>query len=326
MVNRKTVAAMAGVSTATVTRVTSGKGYVSEEARKKVEEAIKTLNYRPNQLAQNLRMQRSNAIAVIVEDIVNPYNSELIEKMAFEARKRGYALALYLLTDYEGRGGLAGVIDEICANRFAGVINITFGSRFEEVDIERLKSLNIPISVSNISMLKIDYEGPMREAYKLLKDRNCKRIAFINGMPDWFIRRDYRYIAYCKLNKEFGMEEDERLIVGGDYPRSKYFDLGYRGIEKLFEEGVEFDAVFCLTDIIAAGVINALNERGKKIPDDLPLFGCDNIQLSTMLTPPLTTIDECHKRIAEIYIKYILGEEQEYPVKLHTRLIRRQSL
>ncbi len=325
MVNRKTVAEMAGVSTATVTRVTSGKGYVSEEARLKVEEAIKKLNYRPNQLAQNLRMQRNNAIAVIAEDIVNPYNSELIERMSFEARQRGYVISLFLLTEYEREGGMQEIIDEICANRFAGVINMTLNS-YEEKDIERLRSLNIPISLSVTPIMRLDYEPPMREAYKILQEKGRKRIAFLSGAPSRFTGWDERYVSYCKLNKEFGMAEDENLILYGDYPKQQYFNFGYEAIHKLMKEKVEFDAIFCLTDIIVAGVINGLNEYGKRVPDDILIFSCDNIQLAPMLIPPLTTIDTNRKAIAEVYIKYILGLEQEYPVKITSRLIRRQSL
>ncbi len=336
MVNRKIVAEMAGVSTATVTRVTSGKGYVSEEARLKVEEAIKKLNYRPNQLAQNLRWKKSNIIAVIAEDILNPYNSELIEKMFFEARQRGYIISLFLLTEYERRGGLRGIVDEICANRFVGVINMALDYYFSEEDIERLGQLNIRMvnvpkltsqqSTSDFDMFRLDYESAMRDAYKILKQKGRKKVAFVSGVS--YIRAvgDPRYRAYCKLSREYGMTEDENLVIYGDYPVNKYPDLGYKAVQKLYDEKIEFDAIFCLTDIIAQGVIKGLQERGKNIPQDVSLFACDNIQLSEMISPALTTIDTLKKEIAEAYIKYIFNEEQEYPIQLKAKFIRRQSL
>lgn len=88
MVTKQDVANKAGVSTATVGRVISGKGYVSKEARERVEKAISTLNYRRNKLAYNLRKSKSNIIAVLVEDLLNPYYMHIVDAMARRAKKK----------------------------------------------------------------------------------------------------------------------------------------------------------------------------------------------------------------------------------------------
>lgn len=327
LVNRKAVAALVGVSTATVTRVTSGRGYVSEEARTKVEEAIRKLNYHPNQLARSLRMRKSNMIAVIAEDIVNPYYSEVIEAMITEARRYGYIVVLYILTEHVESEKLSDLIDEICNSLYAGIINLTL-IPFHKREIERISALNVPTInlAGEEELVDLDYEKGMREAFSILRGQGKKRIAFVSGTPWGFVKSDGRYLAYRKLLGEFGMEEDPRLIVDGDYPITKYFELGYRAVQKLHREGVPFDSVFCLTDMIAPGVVRALSEFGKKVPEDVSLFSCDNVQLSAMLSPSVSTLDGHGKDLARLYIQYILGMVKNLPAHFEAEFVRRESL
>lgn len=331
VVNRKAVAALAGVSTTTVTRVTSGRGYVSPEARRKVEEAIRKLNYQPNQVARSLRMRRSNMIAIIAEDIVNPYYSEVIEAMITEARRYGYIAVLYILTEHVESEKLNNVIDEICNNLFAGIVNITL-IPFHKRELERLSALHIPMvnlsdgSDSQEELIVLDYETGMREAFGILKEKGRKRLAFVSGTPWGFVKSDGRYLAYQKLVREFGMEEDPRLIIDGDYPITKYFELGYRAGRKLLREHIPFDSVFCMTDMIAPGVVRALAEFGKKVPDDISLFSCDNVQLSGMLSPSVSTMEGHGKELARLYIQYVLGQVKKLPVHFTAEFIRRESL
>lgn len=103
MVTKQDVANKAGVSTATVGRVISGKGYVSKEARERVEKAISTLNYRRNKLAYNLRKSKSNIIAVLVEDLLNPYYMHIVDAMARRAKEKDCIISMFAIKDRDVR-------------------------------------------------------------------------------------------------------------------------------------------------------------------------------------------------------------------------------
>lgn len=120
MVTKQDVAKRAGVSTATVGRVLSGKGYVSAESRAKVEEAIKALNYRRNNLAANLRKRKSNVIAVLVEDLLNPYYMHLAEAMGRRAKEKNSIVSLHAVSDRDVRQ----VLDDLFSNRVCGIVNL----------------------------------------------------------------------------------------------------------------------------------------------------------------------------------------------------------
>ena len=120
MVTRKEVALKAGVSTATVSRVTSGRGYVSEEARRKVEAAIGMLNYIPNNIAKNLSRNQSNVVAVLVEDVTNPYYLQILEAMEGEGTKHNLIISLFAVNKDDIDMIMTGLIE----NRVCAIINL----------------------------------------------------------------------------------------------------------------------------------------------------------------------------------------------------------
>ena len=326
MADRRDVARLAGVSTATVTRVTSGKGYVSAAVRERVEKIIRELEYQPNQLARNLRMKKSNVIAVLIQDISNPYYTDQIEAMVDEARKYGCIISLFLINEYVEQEKINQLIDEICANQVIGIVNLT-GIDFDRKQQKKFQQLNMPgVYIDKKEYILIDYESSMREAYRILKELGKQRVAFFGCVPMDYILRDDRIKAFRKLNREFGMAEEPEIIVDGDYPRTRYSQLGYEGIRRLMEENIYFDSVFCMTDNIVPGVMKGLAEYGKRVPEEIAMFACDNTWLSSILLPPLTTIDISGREVGRWYIRYVLGMEQEIPMKFSTSLIRRESL
>ena len=326
MPGRKEVARIAGVSTATVTRVTSGKGYVSAEVRERVQKVIRELEYQPNQLARNLRMKRSNVIAVLIQDISNPYYIDQIDAMVEEARKYNCIISLFLINEYVEKNKINELIDEICANQVIGMVNIT-GIVFEEKYLEKFRQMKLRgVYLDNTNHILINYESSMREAYRILKEKGKKRVAFFGGHPMQYILRDDRYRAFQTLNREFGMDTEPEIVVDGDYPNTPYFKIGYEATQKLMREKVFFDGVFCITDSMVPGVIKGLVEYGKRVPNDIGLFACDNTWLSSILLPSVTTIDASGREVGKSYIRYILNLEDESLKKFPTRLIRRESL
>ena len=138
MITRKDVAELAGVSKTTVTRVLSGRGYVSEENRKKVKAAVEKLNYIPNMIAKNLNQKFSNIVAVLVEDLTNQYYLQIISAMNSEAMRAGMMVSLFSVN----KNNINSVIENLIANRVRGIVNLalyTCDKRY----IDILKNLGI---------------------------------------------------------------------------------------------------------------------------------------------------------------------------------------
>ncbi len=324
MADRVDVARLAGVSTATVSRVTSCKGYVKRETREKVIKAIEMLDYRPNALAQNLRLKRNNMIAVMAEDLCNAYTAECVEVLSREARKYGCCIMLFTVNE----GNIDAVVDEIVRNKTMGVVNSTMLKISDEnrQKLLRAKTRTIGIAENFELDIQIKYEDAMREAYKLLVERNKKRPIYMGGIPmDWLINNT-RVKAFLQLNEEFGMIGGLQSVIAGKYPLEKYHIIGYNETNRLFEEGKEFDTVFCLTDSMAMGVLHSLFEHGKKVPQDVAVIGCDNVSSSDLMNPGLTTIDTQEEEVCKEYIRYILSDDQNIVRYYDTKLIIRDTL
>lgn len=324
MADRNEVAKLAGVSTATVTRVTSGKGYVKQETREKVIRVIENLDYKPNVLAQNLRMKKSNIIAVLVEDLCNAYTAESVEIMTKEARLYGYFVMLFTVTDRK----IDQVIDEAIQNRVAGVINLTL---VEVTESNRKKLAEAKIRTVNISYpseldIRPEYEQAMREAYQRMFASGKNKPIYMGGIALGWLLNDNRIQTFLKLNREYGLPCGEEAIVAGSYPLEKYQDIGYREMSKLLEEGRDFDTVFCMTDSLAMGTMHAIMEHGRRIPQDIAIVGCDNVKISSMLTPALTTIDNGCEMVSKEYIRYILSDDSNMSIDFNAKLVVRETL
>lgn len=321
---RKDVAQRAGCSLSTVTRVTSGEGYVSSEIRKKVLKAIEELNYRPNPVAQNLRTRKNNIIAVLFEDFNNPYTAESVEYFAHEAGTCGYTVMLFIITKDNADNTIAEILHHNI-NRIINCSLVDIGDKNRELLSERkFRTVNI-FEKNNLHQI-IDYEPAMRKIYEKLRRDGKKRVAYIGGMIRFWMMGDNRVQTFQKLNKEFGMECDEDSIVSGDYPAQKYYEIGYYAAKELLKKEKPVEAIFCLTDAIAVGVLRALGEIGKSVPQDVAVIGCDNITISAMTNPPLTTLAGMLPQLAKEYIRYIISDEEGGVRSYRSELISRDTV
>lgn len=329
MMNREEVARIAGVSTTTVTRVVTGQGYVSEKTRKKVMDAVKQFNYKPNLFAQNLRHGKSNIVVVLTEDLCNTYTARSIEVMMSEAQKYGYTVMFYTVTDHN----LSGVIDEIVQMRVFGVINLTHIVITERdcaaVDEAKIRTVNFFYRTDHSDRdlnVDVDYAEAMREAFERLQKSGKRRPIFIGGLGRGLLFNHSRVHAFCELSKEYGWYRGEGSIFSGDYPREKYQQFGYRCTKQALAEGYPFDSVFCLTDTAAVGVMCALHEAHKCIPEDVAVIGCDNMYDSLMTYPALTSIDNGVERVCLEYIRFLVSDKKSDDLNIEAKLICRDTL
>ncbi len=325
MVTKQDVAARAGVSTATVGRVLSGKGYVSSDARAKVEEAVRALNYRRNNLAANLRKRKSNVIAVLVEDLLNPYYMHLAEAMVERAKEKNFIVSLFAVKDRDVRQ----VLDDLLSNRVCGVVNLAmFTCDFSWYDIFLEEGIRLINCTATGPKVVVDYTEGMREAMACLQRAGRTRPAFVAGIESWLAPNDLRVRFFREHAAEYGMEAREACVLCGNYPLAKAHRVGYELCEQLIRAGTPFDSLLCLTDMMALGALKALFDYGYSVPQDVSVIGCDDLDFAGFFQPALTTIAVDKKAEAYAYVDLILDDEaSDHDVrKVHTHLVERSSV
>ncbi|MED4784896.1 LacI family DNA-binding transcriptional regulator [Brevibacillus choshinensis] len=289
------VAKYAGVSSATVSYVVNGINKVSEETREKVFEAIKELDYQPDFTAISLSKKKSNMIGVMMPFFdhslapmfrENYYYTEMIGGMEYIARKNKFDLLISSVREPQDCKSW------VTKRHLDGLI---FLGLFPEELYEELKSLAIPIILidnyeefgKSHHNIRIDDELGGYLAGKHLIDRGHKSISFIghdlaNFPVDW-----NRSNGLKKAVKEANLSPDAVTYFEG---QGSSFEIGYAMGMKLLELGDETTAIFASSDILAMGIIKALQERGKEIPKDYSIVGFDDLAINMISTPGLTTI------------------------------------
>ena len=307
MLSRKEIALRAGVSKTTVTRVLAGDETVLPENRKKIMQVVEDSGYTRNVLASNLaKNKRSTAVAMLVPDMTNYYYMQMFNEMVSCARKYGYTISIYSIST----DTLDEVVNEVVCNRVCGIVNLGLDSISED-SLKKVRAAGIKIIYpgwpeDEFYQFNTDYEDGMAEAMAALKDGGAKRVCFIFGTKRRLLQ-DGRLKAFLKYGEAFGFSVSEEDIFFGEYTDCPALDEGYRTAKKLFQDGIRYDAIFCLNDMMAYGAICGIRDCGFKVPRDVSVIGFDNTLLDRYLTPTLSSIGSSLRDEAEGYIQYIVG-------------------
>lgn len=287
------VAKKAGVSKATVSRVLSGKGYVSEATKEQVYQAIEQTGYRPNLLARNLASSTSQCIGLVVTNTLynGNYFSEILTQAAKKLEDNGRQLILMdgKHSAREEREAIQFLLDLQCD---AIIIYPRFLS-VDEMD-EIIEQHRQPIVVVNRKLRKhhshcicCDHKGASYNATKRLVERGHRDIAFLTGSMDSPTALE-RLSGYKEALSAFDIALRDDLIVQGKWTPAS----GFGGIEALLNKGVTFSAVLASNDEMAIGAIKKLNEAGVKVPEDVSVIGFDNIPTAPYLSPSLSSVKD----------------------------------
>jgi LacI family transcriptional regulator len=283
------VSKRAGVSRSTVSRVVAGNGYVSESKRKAIKLAIAELGYRPNTLAQALRSNRSNVIGAVMVDVGTPYFANMIYGVQRATRKAGKALMVssgYADQDEEARAVIE-LVDRSCDGI---VLYLERPMRQDAIDI--LKRSNIPVvsigkdhcPVSRGHVVLDNFNGA-RSAMRHLLSQGHRKIVHLSGQAD-FGDTVARLEGIEAALAEYQMTLDDLHTVDGIFHQ----DFGYDATRELVDSGHDFTAIFAGDDDMAAGVLLALRDAGKSVPQDVSVMGFDDAFHARHMWPPLTTV------------------------------------
>lgn len=282
MANIKDVAKRANVSVATVSRVINNKGYVNEETKKIVIDAIRELNYIPNEFARSLYKKISKSIGVIVPHLNNAFYYRVIEGIEDLAFNYGYKVML--CNSNENIEREKEYIKQFVKYNFDGLI---IGSNSD--DIGSYLKLNIPIVTidriisKDIPSVTSDNNQGGKEAAKKLVSSGCKHIVHFRG-PSILFFVENRARGFNEVLQEHGLTCDEVDLA--------FIDPDTTIISDYLENNPQIDGIFCDSDTIAAYVIHELHKLGKSVPHDVQLIGYDNTIIAQLTFPNLTTISQ----------------------------------
>ncbi len=305
--NIKEVAAVAGVSTQTVSRVINESRDVSQETRKRVQEVIKDLSYRPSALARSLIRQRSYTLGVVTAGLKYIGPSRTLSGITAVAEEAGYALLLKELP-YSEEKNIEPIFQALLSRHVDGIIWAVpeIGENRSWVHQPPIV-LDVPMVYltmapqENISAVSIDNYLGGRMAVSHLLEQGYRNIGHISGPLDWWEARQ-RKLAWQDALKEAGLKLQEAYWSEGNWSSAS----GMQAVEKLFVQYPEMDSIFVANDQMALGVLQIATQRGLRIPEEFGVVGFDNIAESAYFLPPLTTVQQDQYHVAKVVVEEII--------------------
>lgn len=308
------VAKEAGVSVATVSRVLNNPETVNADTQLRVQQAIKTLNFRPSRVAQRLRSKGRNSkiIGLVLPDIQNPFYVDVIKGIEEVMYENGYAAIMCNFAQDEKKERL--YLDILKSESIDGLIVAPVHGRDQKVVNLILSGLPVICIDRGLSGIEADVvlvdnkKGAFEAVCHLIK-LGHRRIAFISGLPQIPTSKE-RLAGYIAAFQEHQLPVDEALIK---YGNSKH-ESGMRLTAELLDLPTPPTALFTGNNLITLGALETIHSRGVKIPHDIAMVGFDDMYWSFSLNPPLTAVRqpgfEMGKRAAEMLFQRIKEPER----------------
>ncbi|OEE46767.1 substrate-binding domain-containing protein [Vibrio anguillarum] len=330
MATMKDIARLAGVSTSTVSHVINKSRYVSDEIAERVNKAAQDLNYAPSALARSLKMNRTRTIGMLVTTSTNPFFGEVVKGVERSCYHKGYNL---ILCNTEGDSQrMQASINTLLQKRVDGLLLMCSTLEGERIDVfERYPDIPVVVMDWGPMLFPSDkiQDNSLRGGYiaaNYLIECGHKEIGCITG-PLIRHQAQMRYEGYKRAVLEAGLDICPNWIVESDFE----CEGGYEAFNKMLAKGLLPSAIFVSNDMMAMGVINAANEKGIRIPEDLSLMGYDDIHIARFMSPALTTIHQPKYRLGKAAVDTLLARLENEAlepqiVQLEPTLVVRKSI
>lgn len=311
MTSIKDVAARAGVSVATVSRVLNNNPRVKPRLRERVLQAVAELDYHPSGIARSMRSQSGRVIGLIISDIQNPFFTALVRAVEDVAYANQYTVLLCNSDEDPQKERL--YVDILFQERVAGVIIVPTGKDCCDLLVQR----RIPVVMAdrkvpdiNIDSVTLDNTAGAYTATAHLISLGHTRIGLVSAPPHASVGLERRQ-GYERALREHGLPVDESLIRMGNFKESG----GYQAAKELLAIKPRPTAIFSVNNLMTIGTLQAIHEQGLRIPKDISVVGFDDMPWLPLLTPPLTVVSqpvyEIGRVAAEILFRRIyLGPEE----------------
>jgi len=325
------IAKEAGVAKSTVSKVLNEQGGVSQKTREKVLKAIKRLNYHPSMIARSLKSRKTKAVGLILPNIINPFFPTILKGVEDTAIENGYVV---VFCDSDDRKEKESLYFQIFENRWVdGIIfsGIT-GDEEEERYIRAIHEKGTPVVLIDreiegyfTNVVMIDNKRAGFDATTHLLELGHKKIGHIAGPQNIKIFAK-RLEGYKEALVKYGIDFNPQMVEEGDLS----IESGSRAVRKLLKKKVTFTAIFASNDLMAIGCMKELQKNGLRVPQDVSIVGFDNIPLTSLVTPSLTTMAQpAYEMGAEAMNLLIKSIERKGALKskiiLPTELVVRES-
>ncbi len=320
------VAARAGVSHQTVSRVINNSERVNPETRQRVEAAIAEMGYQPNAIARSMANGRTHTLACVSPNLTDFTFASIIEGAELEARQHGYFL---LTASAPEEDGFRNLMEQLLASQRAeGLLVVTPYIRPHHTQLPRyVPTIFVAADpcLSGVASVTLDEVAAGSMATQHLIDLGHRLIAHITGPIQEDCSRN-RQKGYQNAMQSAGLDLDPELTQEGDWSATS----GYRTVQHWLARGAQFSAIFAQNDRMAIGAIHALREAGKKVPQELSVIGFDDMPNASYFDPPLTTIRQdtfsMGSKAARLLIQSIETPDKIHrSIRLHAELLVRQS-
>jgi LacI family repressor for deo operon, udp, cdd, tsx, nupC, and nupG len=319
------VAAIAGVSIATVSRAINEPTKVADGTRRRVNDAIARTGYTTNAMARSLRMRRSKMILILAPDVGDPNFSNILVGLETEASKRGYGILIGNTQNDATRE--SDYLRFISSNQADGLILFTghlpygFGASVVQKQLPPMVAVNEPVPNSDVPFVGVNNFEGARIATEHLISQGHRRIAFIGHSTSKAVNM-LREKGYLAALEGHGISADPKLIIDGDGTT----EAGRQAAELMFVRDVLPTAFFCVNDATALGVIIALNNRRYNLPQRFSVMGFDDISFASFISPSLTTMKQPRLKIGEEAMDMLLGMLEGTPPKQKEVLLRAELI
>ena len=316
------VAREARVSVFTVSAVINKKGHVSTTLSRRVESAIRKLDYRPNLLARSLARQQTHTIGMIVTDIANPFFPAIVRAAEDTAQKAGYSVLLCNSDDKQDKE--ARYLELLLAKRVDGIILNKTPGALSAAQRKMLADAGVPIILLmrtcaglKADLVQTDDERGAHEAVAHLARIGHKRIGLVAG-PENVSNAQARRRGYLKALQAAGLKFDPSLVYAGDYR----IDSGHRAGSALLP--LRPDAVLVTNYLMTVGFMNAADEIGMRCPEDFALVSFDDYPWLGCFRPRLTTIELPKYELGDEAVRMLLERIEENSSRTRTMTLQPQ--
>jgi len=320
------VARRAGVSPATVSRVLNNTQYIAPETEQRVREVVRQLNYHKNVHARRLATGRSDLFGLVISEITNPYFPELIRGFQAAAWDRGFDVLL-CNTEYH-RTRAESVMRKLIESDVRAVAIMT--SSLDQNVTAELREAGVALVFCNlgpaaklVSNISIDYQRGIAQAIEHVVALGHRRAAVIAGPGDNRTAITIKEALVAGLN-------ERRLNLSPVLDSNYRADAGASAVQAVLSQPEVPTVIFCGNDLIAMGAMNALEEAGVRVPEDVSVIGIDDISFAFLARPPLTTISVPREHLGKVAFEALdkilkLKRQRGDEYYLGTELVVRRS-
>ena len=320
------VAQRAGVSTATVSRVLNNIGVVKSTTRTRVLKAIQELKYYPNVHARALAGGVSRTLGLIVSNLENPFFLDIFRVLEQEAHANGYEV-LIANTDYDSQW-LQSSVRIMLGRRVAGlalVVSEIDPGILDELEERKIRTVVYDVGSPRRNMLSIkaNYRRGTQRVAEYLRSLGHRKMAFVGHHTALGPLSD-RKQAFVEVMKRYSPEVEFTTVADSDA-----YAGGRRAARELFASGFKPTAILCVNDFMAVGVLRQVRDLGLEVPRDVSVAGFDNISLSEVIHPALTTLhiprDQIGRQIFESLTSQKTGTLPPQEIIIEPELVVRES-